>query len=146
MPGRESRSGPVAIVGRETGLSARTCLLQPEPRQIWPQKREDRQALRRVEASSVHGSEAYLFVKQTANQLQGIEKPISTRKKAPDVNPTIGAKRRRTVCFFLPERDAGLLDFCIGQQPDQRLVMEIHHLNPVPPRITEIAPEFRFDL
>lgn len=37
--------------------------------------------------------------------------------------------------------DPGLLHFLVGQQPDQRLIVEIHDLNPVAPGIAEVAAE-----
>src|SRR6266849_9381064 len=37
------------------------------------------------------------------------------------------------------ERDTGLLDFLVGEEPDERFIAEISYLNAVPPGITEVA-------
>ena len=39
--------------------------------------------------------------------------------------------------------DSGLLHFLVGQEPDQRLVVEIDDLNAIAPRVAEIAAEWR---
>ena len=42
--------------------------------------------------------------------------------------------------------DAGRLDFAVGEQPDQRLVGQVPHLDAVAPRIAEVAAEVRLQL
>src|SRR5207302_6052510 len=42
--------------------------------------------------------------------------------------------------------DAGRLDFAVGEQPDQRLVGQVPHLDPVAPRLAAVAAEVRLQL
>src|SRR5712691_4090832 len=49
----------------------------------------------------------------------------------------------KTTCPSRTKLHAGLLHFTIRQEPDERFIVEIDHLNAVAPRIAKIAPERR---
>ncbi len=52
----------------------------------------------------------------------------------------------QTPQLLTPELDSGLLDFAVREQPNQRLIVKVHHLDAVAPWVTEIASEPRLHL